>query len=78
VPWFTRLHGWFLRARERLYAYVRTLPAFIPATHLVTSIRRAMHQHIARPRASPSWVRQRFNALRRKFRHLTPTNSAKC
>ncbi|HEY6241127.1 MAG TPA: hypothetical protein VIW78_09835 [Burkholderiales bacterium] len=50
IPWFARFHGAFTAWRDRVYAYVKSLPAWQAARAWIESGRSALR----------AWVRSRF------------------
>jgi hypothetical protein len=61
LPWFVRLEAWLFGWRDRLYAYVRSLPAW-------QRFRAWMARVKAWLRGRHSWLRRRFDAARRRAR----------
>jgi len=50
IGWFARFHGWFTAWRDRVYAYVKSLPAWLAAKAWTARVKDSARQ----------WYRERF------------------
>lgn len=75
VVWFARLHDWLLRTKERVYARLHAMPAWIAAARMVAALRQrlaalraALRAELAPRRGSGPFLAARFRAARRLLR----------
>lgn len=64
LPWFARAEAWVFALRDRLYGYVRSLPAWQAAKRRVAEAKAWVRSMMPRS----GWIARRFAALRRRRR----------
>lgn len=60
LGWFVRAETWVFAVRDRLYGFVKAMPAWQAATAMLHRLRRLVTR--------PGWMSRRFAAMRRRSR----------